>query len=404
MWRTGTRLDARGTASAIIGTLALMMAYTDAVGQEGIANDSVHLYRYVGVDQRLPWSAVELWRVGDTLQSSAVVEFESTLQPWDVATDSSGSVYIADRTQVYVVSSDGRSVGVVGRPGPGPGEFGSNVFGLDIAGDTALVVRVAGALVRWRLPDLTLLPQIRIGAAYAFQDLRMAKDGFLFSSVSRAVLDRTVRDTNRLLQWEGGTSRVVFEGSSHDKTEAGSESVCFPGVLFAKLFAPTLNWDKRGDVLAVADDDSYTIDVIFDGGRHIRIERAIEPRKVTRDMALRTAAFDEALAWGPPGDKCITTPEQAVRLWGYSEFLQPIGALRLSPAGHIWVLRGRVADEPYAIDILTVAGEYLGTVEGMPMPVAFGPDGRMVVVETNELGVPSVAVYQVRQASGVIPW
>ncbi len=330
--------------------------------------------------------------------------FQSTLEPWDIDTDSSGTVYIADEAQVYILSPDGRNVRVVGRSGQGPGEFSSGVFGLDVSGDTALVVRVAGGLVRWRLPYLTLLPRIRIGPVLAFADLRMERDGFLFTGVSRTVVGQSVRDTNRLMRWGGDTIRTVFVGASHDKKEMGADSRCFPGILFPKLFAPTLSWDRRRDVLAVADDNSYAIHVIFDTGRELRIERDHEPRRVTEEMALREAALDDAITWGTPGEQCTTTPTEAVRQWGYSEYLQPVQALRLAPGGYLWVLRGRVRDEPYAIDIFTTAGEYLGTVDGIPMPVAFGPSGRMVVTETDEPGVQSIKVYQLSDANGVSPW
>jgi len=390
-----------------IGALVSIGVYTggEAEGQQQIASDSVRVFRHAEPDRRLSWRAVELWRVGGTLGGNPEVYFQSTLLPWYIDTDSTGTVYIADETQVYVVSPDGRNVRVVGRSGQGPGEFSSVVFGLDVSGDTALVVRLAGDLVRWRLPDLTLLPRIRIGPVLAFEDLRMERDGFLFTGVSRTVLNEsTIRDTNRLMRWGGDTIRTVFVGASHDKNQMGTNSRCFPGILFPKLFAPTLSWDRRRDVLAVADDKSYTIHLVFDTGRQLRIERDKGLRKVTEEMALREAALDDALAWGPPGEQCTTTPAEAVRQWGYSEYVQPVQALRLSPGGYVWALRGRVSDEPYTIDVFTTAGDYLGTLDGTPMPVAFGPSGRMVVAETDELGVQSIAVYQLSDASGVSPW
>ena len=405
MRRTGTRPVARRLASVAIGALVSLGAHTGTEGQERIASDSVHVFRHSELDRRLPWRAVELWGVGGTPGSNLEVYFRSTLEPWDIDADSTGTVYIADETQIYVVSPDGRNVRVVGRSGQGPGEFSSVVFGLDVSADTALVVRVAGGLVRWRLPDLTLLPSIRIGPVLAFEDLRMERDGFLFTGVSRTVLNQSmVRDTNQLMRWGGDTIRTVFVGASHEKNQAGADSPCFPGILFSKLFAPTLVWDRGRDVLAVANDDSYTIHLIFDTGRQLRIERDKGLRKVTEEMALREAALDDALIWGPPGEQCTTTPAEAVRQWGYSEYVQPVQALRLVPGGYVWALRGRVSDEPYAIDVFTTAGEYLGTLDGMPMPVAFGPSGRMVVTETDELGVQSVKVYQLSDVYGVAPW
>ena len=64
---------------------------------------------------------------------------------------------------------------------------------------------------------------------------------------------------------------------------------------------------------------------------------------------------------GHRGSDCFVSVDEAVRGRGYESVLQPIGDLRISPAGEIWVLRGRIKDEPTIIDIFSKTGEHLGT-------------------------------------------
>ena len=69
--------------------------------------------------------------------------------------------------------------------------------------------------------------------------------------------------------------------------------------------------------------------------------------------------------------------------------------LRTSWEGTIWV--GRRGEEPASdgpIDLLTPDGRYIGTLaaDATAMPSAFGPDGLVAFIETNELGVNTVVV------------
>ena len=75
--------------------------------------------------------------------------------------------------------------------------------------------------------------------------------------------------------------------------------------------------------------------------------------------------------------------------------LSVIRGLRTTLDGHIWVLRrgeGPYDDGP--IDVLVTDGRYLGSYRAgaTPLPAAFGPDGLVAMIETNELGVQTVVV------------
>ena len=72
-----------------------------------------------------------------------------------------------------------------------------------------------------------------------------------------------------------------------------------------------------------------------------------------------------------------------------------VRTLRTSWGGTIWV--GRRGEEPASdgpIDLLTPDGRYIGTLaaNATAMPSAFGPDGLVAFIETNELDVQTVVV------------
>ena len=75
--------------------------------------------------------------------------------------------------------------------------------------------------------------------------------------------------------------------------------------------------------------------------------------------------------------------------------LSVIQALTATWNGGIWVQRqDGFPDSDGAVDVLTPLGEYIGTfVPGSTaLPEAFGPDGLVAFVESDEMDVESVVV------------
>ena len=66
--------------------------------------------------------------------------------------------------------------------------------------------------------------------------------------------------------------------------------------------------------------------------------------------------------------------------------------------GHIWVLRrGEAPTGDGPIDVLAADGRYLGShrAGATRIPAAFGPDGLVAFIETNELDVQTVTVRRI---------
>jgi hypothetical protein len=77
----------------------------------------------------------------------------------------------------------------------------------------------------------------------------------------------------------------------------------------------------------------------------------------------------------------------------FAELMPVIREIRADPDSRIWVQRDAGSGSTnYPIDILGANGDYIGTVKGMPMPNAIGPNGLMAFIETDDLGVQRVSV------------
>jgi hypothetical protein len=194
----------------------------------------------------------------------------------------------------------------------------------------------------------------------------------------------------------------------------GRVSVRGPGEV---AFEPGLHSGVLPDgSLAYSDSTAYAIKIMGpDGALRRVLRRPLEPRATTR--AIEDAERERRLAeleagggpqmriviGGPGGGAPQPVSQEQIREMRRGQIEQ----LRFYPeipvvmdlatgwTGKIWVQRrGRGVAEPGPIDILTGAGEYLGSVapEALALPRAFGPDGRVAFVERDELDVPRVVV------------
>jgi hypothetical protein len=159
-------------------------------------------------------------------------------------------------------------------------------------------------------------------------------------------------------------------------------------------FVPTAHWDVLPDGrIAVADGVDYTVRLVDPiDGAETRLERPIEPVPVTeadreRERAKRRHEFENpagSVSFGGGGGGGVT-PRQVDALVAALEFadlIPVIRDLRVDADGRLWIQRhGATYDDDGPIDVVTPAGEYLGTLPPMPMPDAFGPDGMVAWME-----------------------
>jgi hypothetical protein len=341
-----------------------------------------------GEDRKLPWRFEPLWSVGGLADERLAL---SQLAAHEVSAGPEGRIYILDAVakRVLALSSGGEVVYTLGREGGGPGELESPLA-LTVDGDGVVAVYdfAKGGLVRWSASG-EVLELDRIDAMFWGPKIEVMEGGAVFATFE----DRTDSSTRLgLLSWSPDAERTLARFTSVALRPADFPTCGQQGMLVSPLFSPELLWDAEGNHVAVSTGAAYVID-LHQPDRHVRsIRREISPPPVTEEMALRHTGNGVYLG----AVDCTIPPDEAARGYGYSDVLPSVEALALSPGGEVWALRGRVAGEPNRTDVFGSDGSYLGTLEpGSPFPAAFLPGDRILVVETDALDVPVVAVYRV---------
>ena len=191
-----------------------------------------------------------------------------------------------------------------------------------------------------------------------------------------------------------------------------------------RAFEPGLYFGALPDGgLVVADTTDYTLKILDGQGRVSRvIRRPIDPKPVGRSereaekqrrteelesrpatggvrMIVRGTAGSSGSAPQAPGAGAVREMLRGqLEDLQYAEEIPVLAGMKVDPwSGTIWVRRtGDEIGETGPIDLLDASGTYLGTLSAdMPMPAAFGPDGLVAIVETDEFDVQTVRIERV---------
>ena len=380
-----------GTNARVAKLLACAMAASSGplAGQQVI--------ELTGDDRILDAGFEELYRVGslhggdwDTFGSVAAVAF-----------DGAGNLYILDyqASRVTVVDLTGSLVRHIGREGEGPGEFtAGGVWAFTVLADGRAVVFDANQRV-YKVFDS--------GGSFD-RMIRLSGDAMFYSIPA--------------LQAERDADAVLATGIVETLSMPGSASTPEPPfrpieryVLSGEEVGPDTvakAWKAPGDPtgfapplavgvlpaggVAFTDSSAYAIKVTTSSGDVVRVlRRPFRPEPVTERV--RAAEIERQLEDVGAASEGSWAELQRARI-GSMEFFDEVPVvrdLRTSWEGTIWVRRR--GDEPASdgpIDVITPDGGYLGTFAAgaTAMPSAFGPEGLVAFVETDELDVQTVVV------------
>ncbi len=359
-----------------------------------------------------------VYRIGSAVARS---EWEQFTAVQHIGFDREGNLYILDApgpeagTRVVIVDPAGRHVKDFGRQGEGPGEFqwprrmvvwadgstliedvlhmGSHVFGPE--GDFERMVR--GGVGPGLRPD-PVDPNTVVGVSWRREDdNRRAVIRFDVSSGE-------VREQTLVEAW------VPQKGDEGGEAPATLED--FVGEVWG--FEPALLFDVLpSGGIAFADSTAYAVKLTDRSGVVTRIlRRPIPPLPASE--AIRRAERDRRLDWqarnpsttsggGEPTAEmeALTSALAAARVAAVENMrffpeVPVIALLRTTWDGTLWVRRSTEPDasEPGAIDVISADGRYIGTFPrgSLEMPHAFGPDGLVAFIETDELDVPVITV------------
>lgn len=383
-------------------TCALVAAGLLAAGTQALpAQEIIEL---PAEDRWLDADFEELYRVG-SLQGG---EWDTFGRVGDVAFDGAGNLYVLDTqaARISVVDLQGNLLRQFGRVGEGPGEFGG-----DAASAIVFTVLHDGRIAVYDPghrhfvlfdPEGEFERQVPLGGTTFTIFPGLQADPGSESVVS--------------------TGEVVFLGSTPgpDEAEPSLRHVMRYTLSGQEVSVDTVavGWKPPGDPefaprlsagvlpddgVAFIDSSAYAIKVTGPGGGVSRIlTRPFPALPVTDEM--KAAYVDRELEdleeMANRGDARQQAMAEFMRAQLEStEFYHEIAVLRTlrtSREGTIWVRRGR-GDEAGGsgpIDLLTPDGRYLGSFEpgATGLPSAFGPEGLVAFVETNDLDVQTVVV------------
>lgn len=370
-------------------SLALALAILTTVASTGSTQDLASLQRAMnsGEDRELDWSLTELFRIGPVIDGPAAF---FRVFPWTIATDPDGRIYVLDvgDHRIAVFDRDGRHLRDIGRRGGGPGEFLRPV-GLAVGADGVITVADEGkpGAVRFGT-DGRVLEQRRL-------TLRLGPIGV--TSHGLLVGERSGSDVYRLVLIADNDTTVLAE-----TTEPGI--VRFPdcpvGVPGRPFFAQTVRWATGSGAVVLNASAAYELSVYSGVEEIVRISRNIPAIEIEKRAALQTNEVRGGFEITYGSNRCKISPEELLEARGYARRMSPIFDIAMAPHGEIWVKRVRVFAGPSRIDILNLAGHYLGTVpEGFQFPTAFQTSDQFVVLRRDPDGVPFVVGYKVTRTS-----
>lgn len=307
---------------------------------------------------------------------------------WNVGTDASGNIYVLDRQayRVQAFDSAGRHLWTRGRQGGGPGEL-RFPFTLAVAGDGRLWVVDVGkrSLVHWGSAG-EVLPSEPVPQGYIGGEAEWTSAGLVMP------LEDPASGADRLVLLTEAREQVVLSSipaTDRKPIHLASCGMGFSGM--APIFSPSLVWTASASAVVVARNPEYVLDVYEDGRLVRSVRRDVPPRPATAELA--RASLGEGMRVRTEVGERLCDAAEVVEQLGFASHLPTVARIALAPSGVLWVERYGVGDEPKPVDVFDREGRYLGTLPaGSPFPIGFLPDGRILVVEEDELDVQRLVV------------
>jgi hypothetical protein len=393
-------------------------------------------------DNALQVRLTDVFRVGKA--EGASWELYGDRNRVEVAFDGAGNLHVFDpqNFRVVVVSPTGSLIREIGKRGDGPGELRSPA-GFAVMRDGTVSIADVGQrsfLIFDRDGAYQRSVAFATGNVVALGALAAdPRGGSVISSGQRMVMMQASgpaggrmggmtppsgRPIVRFPLAEGSSGREIHNAwepprvESQPQTISSGRSTFAIGGLRQRAFEPQLFTAVLTDgSIVVSDSSAYALEVVApDGGVRRIYQRPLRPRQVTGAMqrAEKERRLEELAAGGGPriqlnvagpGGAAQPAPisqsqiDQMMRqnieqLEFYPE-LPVLTGLAAGWTGKIWVARrGSDVNGPGPIDVLSPTGDYLGTIAVSPqgLPRAFGPDGLVAYVETDQFDVVSVVV------------
>lgn len=349
------------------------------------------------------------------MEAPVAAQFESVAE---VAFDGAGNLHVLDTRghRVVVVNDRGEVVRSLGREGQGPGEFtvpGSMAVFRD--GSVAVYDRLRRSLSVFRSSG-----ELRFDVAAPAEEgypsvLHPLPDGRIAASVQILILDGVPQLRTADLMTPASRRRIAVIAADGRSASRVAEPHLASSVAFVRGrtlpigFHPSFSTAVTGDgSIVFSDSTTWEVHVLRTDGRAVALRRPLAPRSVTdadrqQERERRLAQLESTNA-GPAGASfgggapdnraALERERERIRDMRFAPVIPVIARVAVDGDERIWVQRtSSTVGSQGPIDVVTAAGEYVGTIPpGASMPDAFGPDGRVAYVRTDELGEQRVEV------------
>jgi len=328
--------------------------------------------------------------------------------------DAQANLHIFDSNadHILVIGPDGSLMRTVGGQGEGPGEFG-NVTTAIVARDGSYTV-MGFTTIDLLEPDGEFVRRITMDPMTTgiFMGGMALPDGRLVTgAIVRFGDEDDQADEGRpihIFPLDGTEPELLYtawelpeEGEDESSLESTSGGVRMR-MAAGRAFEPRLQYDPLTDGrLALIDSIGYRVKLIgLDGSVTGTIERPIAPLPVDdaimaaereRYRAGEAAVLESATRTNVP----VQIDREGVEGRTFTDEVPVLYDLKVDWEDRIWLARrGPVGQNDGPTDIVTPAGDYIGTLppDGLRIPDAFGPGGLLAYIETDEMDVPTVRV------------
>lgn len=396
-------------ARALAGGAALALPCAGAASAQSAVNLSP-------ADRPLELRYERSYSVGG-LDSPESAQFESV---GEVAFDGAGNLHVLDSSghRVVVVNERGQVVRRLGREGQGPGEF-SAPGTMAVFQDGSLVVYDR---LRRSLSMFGSSGELRFDVAAPAEEghpgvLHPLPDGRIAASVQILIHDGVPHIRTAARTTPTSRRRIVVIAEDGRSASRVAEPHLAPSDVLVRgrtvpiAFQPSFSSAvTRDGSIVFADSTDWEVHLLRPDGRSIVLRRPLAPRNVTdadrdRERARRLAQLESpnprvtgaSFGGAPDMRAAVERERERIRDMRFASVIPVMAGLAVDGDDRIWVQRtGTPVGSDGPIDVITAAGEYVGTIApGQSMPDAFGPDGRVAFVRTDELGVQRVEVGRV---------
>lgn len=321
-----------------------------------------------------------------------------------LSADGGGNIYVLDAKakQVAVFDPSGAFLRTIGRAGGGPGELPApSRLAVSPGGEVWVLDYVKGGYVRWAA-DGTPLEEVKpVLFPPTNRQHYFEADGEGLT-VATQVWDRSGGAGSRyvLRRVHGGDTVDVAAVDAPEPREVRMLE-CGGIMRMPALFSAELVWASGAGRLAVASSDGYVVDVYEGFSLQRSIRRTLSTRTASADDAMKEVGEGMRVRFGN-AQPCLFPAARVVEQRGFAASIPWVGEVGIDGNREVWVQRRAIGPDAIGmIDVFSADGGYLGTLpEGTLFPALFLPDGRIGVVEKDEMDVPRLRVERVSGRGG----